>query len=131
MSARVSPLSRHAVLMIHGLGGTRHDFGALDRKFEQIGCDVHLPSLPGHGSNPDALSRVTLSDYMQLLSRTYRELAKRYERVDVAGISMGALLALMLSARERMTTPSSVAAREMDCNALPPHCQPCARPSSS
>ncbi|MFM0012863.1 alpha/beta hydrolase [Paraburkholderia sediminicola] len=104
MSARVSPLSRHAVLMIHGLGGTRHDFGALDRRFEQIGCDVHLPSLPGHGSNPDALSRVTLSDYMQLLSRTYRELAERYERVDVAGISMGALLALMLSARERMTT---------------------------
>ncbi|MFL9986022.1 alpha/beta hydrolase [Paraburkholderia sediminicola] len=75
--------------MIHGLGGTRHDFGALDRKFEQIGCDVHLPSLPGHGSNPDALSR------------TYRELAERYERVDVAGISMGALLALMLSAREQ------------------------------
>ena len=102
MSTDVSPPSNHAVLMIHGLGGTRHDFGSLDRKFEQIGCDVYLPSLPGHGSRPDQLSGVSLRDYMQLLSRTYRELALRYERVDVAGISMGALLAVMLSARERM-----------------------------
>ena len=89
--------------MIHGLGGTRHDFGSLDRKFEQIGCDVYLPSLPGHGSSPGQLSGVSLRDYMQLLSSTYRDLITRYERVDVAGISMGALLALMLSARERMT----------------------------
>jgi carboxylesterase len=103
MSARALPLSKHAVLMIHGLGGTRHDFGSLDRKFEQIGCDVYLPSLPGHGSCPDQLSGVSLRDYMQLLSRTYRDLISRYERVDVAGISMGALLAVMLSARERMT----------------------------
>ena len=103
MSARALPLSKHAVLMIHGLGGTRHDFGSLDRKFEQIGCDVYLPSLPGHGSRPDQLSGVSLRDYMQLLSRTYRDLITRYERVDVAGISMGALLAVMLSARERMT----------------------------
>ena len=102
MSTHASPPSNHAVLMIHGLGGTRHDFGSLDRKFEQIGCDVYLPSLPGHGSRPDQLSGVSLRDYMQLLSRTYRELALRYERVDVAGISMGALLAVMLSARERM-----------------------------
>lgn len=104
MPACVSSQSRHAVLMIHGLGGTRHDFGTLDRKFEQIGYDVHLPSLPGHGSNPGALSGVTSGDYMRLLSRTYRELLTRYERVDVVGISMGALLALMLSARERMTS---------------------------
>jgi carboxylesterase len=103
MSARASPLLKHAVLMIHGLGGTRHDFGTLDRKFAQIGCDVYLPSLPGHGSSPDALSGVSLGDYMKLLSKTYRELTARYERVDVAGISMGALLALMLSAGERMT----------------------------
>jgi carboxylesterase len=87
--------------MIHGLGGTRHDFGALDRKFEQIGCDVHLPLLPGHGSTPDALCHVTLTDYLRALRRTYRELATRYERVDIAGISMGALLALVLCAGER------------------------------
>lgn len=102
MPTHASPPSNHAVLMIHGLGGTRRDFGSLDRKFEQIGCDVYLPSLPGHGSRPDQLSGVSLRDYMQLLSRTYQELALRYERVDVAGISMGALLAVMLSARERM-----------------------------
>jgi carboxylesterase len=89
--------------MIHGLGGTRHDFGSLDRKFEQIGYDVHLPSLPGHGSSPNALRGVGLRDYMCLLSRTYRALLTRYERVDIAGISMGALLAMMLSARERST----------------------------
>ncbi|MEQ5842239.1 alpha/beta fold hydrolase [Paraburkholderia acidicola] len=103
MSASATPGSRHAVLMIHGLGGTRHDFGSLDRKLEEAGSDVYLPSLPGHGSSPDKLNDVSLGDYMRLLSQTYRELSTRYERVDVAGISMGALLALMLCARERIT----------------------------
>ncbi len=103
MSVCSLPAARHAVLMIHGLGGTRHDFGSLDRKLEESGCDVYLPSLPGHGSSPDQLNDVSLADYMQLLSKTYRELLARYARVDVAGISMGALLALMLCARERVT----------------------------
>jgi carboxylesterase len=102
MPASSIPVSRHAVLMIHGLGGTRHDFGSLDRKLEKAGCDVYLPSLPGHGSSPDHLNGVRLGDYMRLLRRTYRELSTRYARVDVAGISMGALLALMLCAEERI-----------------------------
>jgi carboxylesterase len=85
--------------MIHGLGGSRHDFGSLDKTFEQAGCDVYLPRLPGHGSCPDQLRSVSLGDYMRELLRTYRALATRYARVDIAGISMGALLALMLCAR--------------------------------
>jgi len=88
--------------MIHGLGGTRHDFGSLDKQLAQSGYDVFVPSLPGHGSRPDQLCGVNLRDYMRLLSRTYRELSTRYARVDIAGISMGALLALMLAARERI-----------------------------
>ncbi|WP_322013298.1 alpha/beta hydrolase [Paraburkholderia sp. J12] len=99
---------RHAVLMIHGLGGTRHDFGSLGKKLEDSGYDVFLPSLPGHGSTPDELNSVSLADYMQALERTYRELVGRYARVDVAGISMGALLALMLCARKRMTNGSLI-----------------------
>jgi carboxylesterase len=88
--------------MIHGLGGTRHDFGSLDKKLEESGCDVYLPSLPGHGSRPDQLRSVSLRDYMRVLVSAYRDLSKRYARVDVAGISMGALLALMLCSRARV-----------------------------
>ncbi len=78
------------ILLLHGLGGTAATMAPLADALAAYGHEVHVPTLPGHGSEPAALLTVGWADWLA---------AAKEWRCDLAvGQSMGANLALALAA---------------------------------
>ncbi len=88
------------VLLVHGLGGTRHDLGPLESRITGLGMQTADLMLPGHGSRPEALCDVTLEHWLDALRSKLAELRKRFHAVHMIGMCMGALLALEVGKRE-------------------------------
>jgi len=82
-----------AVLMIHGLGGTQDEFGALPLALRDAGFDVHSLVLPGHSGQPEDLYGVVMEDWLRAVSQKYDEIKGRYAAVHLIGMCLGALLA--------------------------------------
>ena len=95
------PAPRGAVLMIHGLGGTQYDLGSMHKVVKQAGFVTHSLTLPGHGTQPEDLLGVVAEDWIDAVTRLYREILPQYETLHVCGMCMGALLATELVKRER------------------------------
>lgn len=88
-----------AVLLIHGLGGTAYDLGVLQKALRNAGAVAHAPTLPGHGTHPQDLVGMAAEAWLETLSQAYRALIAEHETVHIAGMCMGALLALVLAHR--------------------------------
>jgi carboxylesterase len=84
------------VLLIHGFTGTPFEMRHLGRRLHERGFTVECPLLPGHGGSAAALARTTYHDWFGGVEKAFYELRERCERVAVAGLSMGGLLALHL-----------------------------------
>ena len=97
------PRIRPAVLMIHGIGGSEHDFGPLYKVLGLHGYDPCPLTLPGHRGRPEDLLNVRLEDWVEAVRRHYHMLRTRYEVVHIMGISLGALIALEIAKSERHT----------------------------
>jgi carboxylesterase len=90
---------RTGVLLIHGLGGTQYDLGSLHKAFRRAGGEAHMITLPGHGTQPEDLIGVRAEAWLDAVTEQYRELEKQYDTLHVAGMCMGALVALLLCHR--------------------------------
>ena len=86
-----------ACLLLHGFTGSPWDMRPLGEALATRGLYTRAIRLPGHGTTPEALTRVERRDWEQAVARALGELGS-YRRVFVAGLSMGALLALRLAA---------------------------------
>ena len=82
-----------AVLMIHGLGGTQDEFGALPLTLKRSGFIVHSLVLPGHGGKPEDLNEVVLEDWLNAVTNKLKEVRATHSTVHLIGMCMGALLA--------------------------------------
>jgi len=90
-----------AVLCLHGLSGTPYEVRAIGEACAAQGLAVHGPVLPGHGGEPAALAGVeSYALWIEAAREHVRALRARHERVFVAGLSMGGLLALALAAEQ-------------------------------
>ncbi len=87
-----------AVLLIHGLTGSPFELKLLAKKLHQAGFTVKGPCLAGHGSTLNELKRTRWQDWYGTVRSSFKELKGRYKSVSTAGLCMGALLALFLSA---------------------------------
>jgi carboxylesterase len=96
LSVRQGPLG---ILVLHGFTGSPASMRPLADRFVDAGYSVELPVLPGHGSTPDELARTTFADWLDFALGAYDELARRCERVLVAGLSLGGTLTLALGQR--------------------------------
>jgi carboxylesterase len=85
-------------LLLHGFTGTPWDVRPLGEALAQSGWHVRAPRLPGHGLSPEAMLEVTWRDWEQAAEDGLSSLGQ-HSRLFVAGLSMGALLALILAAR--------------------------------
>ncbi|MGS1007399.1 alpha/beta hydrolase [Achromobacter anxifer] len=94
---------RVGALLIHGLGGTEFDMGAMHRVLARAGVEPHGVTLPGHAGCPEDLLDVTVEDWMAVVTQRYRELCAQYEVLHVIGMCLGALLAVELCKRESHT----------------------------
>jgi carboxylesterase len=86
------------VLVLHGFTGSPQSVGPLARAFADAGFTVELPLLPGHGTSLADLMRTDWSDWSAAAETAYTKLAGRCDSVVVAGLSMGATLAVWLAA---------------------------------
>jgi carboxylesterase len=93
------------VLVLHGFTGSPWEVRPLGEALAARGFHVHAPLLPGHGGSPEALEDVTFQDW---IAAAETALEAQPGPVAVVGLSMGALLALLLAARRPGTVKGLV-----------------------
>ena len=90
MPARSSTL----VYLIHGITGTPLEMKFLGRRLSRQGWDIYIPTLPGHCSTFRAMIRSNEEAWQRHVIEQLTFLRMHYDRLFVAGLSAGALLAL-------------------------------------
>jgi carboxylesterase len=86
-----------AVLMVHGLGGTQDEFGALPASLKKMGLVIHSLVLPGHGGQPEDLNDVVMETWLDAVCAKYDEVTRLHQTVHLVGMCMGALLVCELA----------------------------------
>lgn len=87
-----------ACLLIHGLTSTPFEVREVAVALHEQGHTVQALLLPGHGTRPEDLRRITRRDWTAAVERAWFELAQNHEYVFAVGISLGAALAVWLAA---------------------------------
>ncbi|MEP6764980.1 MAG: alpha/beta fold hydrolase [Gemmatimonadaceae bacterium] len=87
-----------AVLLIHGFGDTPQSVKPLALALNAAGWAVSVPLLAGHGRPLRQYAAARREDWIREVTARYDELNSQYEVVVVCGISMGAALAVLLTA---------------------------------
>ncbi|MBN2494610.1 MAG: alpha/beta fold hydrolase [Deltaproteobacteria bacterium] len=90
---------RQGVLLLHGFTGTPFEMRALGERLHARGLSVTAPLLAGHGLRPQDLQRTGPADWYASAERGLDELAASCDRIAVAGLSLGSLLAIELAIR--------------------------------
>ncbi len=89
-----------SVLLLHGLTGMPSEMRPLERHMKALGCEIAVPLLPGHGATHRELLATTWNDWVAGARQALEDLAARSEPVVIVGLSMGALLAVLLAAED-------------------------------
>ncbi|MGE5385708.1 MAG: alpha/beta hydrolase [Betaproteobacteria bacterium] len=89
------------VLLIHGLTGTPAEMRHFGRQLARKGLTVACPQLAGHCDSVQALKASTWEDWYRSVDQAFEALSRECEHVYAAGLSMGALLGLVLAARKQ------------------------------
>jgi carboxylesterase len=92
------PGGRSGVLLIHGLTGTPNEMRFVAKGLNRNGFTVHGMQLAGHCGTEEDLLKTGWHDWYRSVCEAADELRKEVDHMFVAGLSMGALLALKLAA---------------------------------
>ncbi|ADI30161.1 alpha/beta hydrolase [Methylotenera versatilis] len=87
------------VLLIHGLTGTPTEMKQFGKLIARKGFTVACPELAGHCATIEALSATKWHDWYISIEKAFDALKQECDHVFVAGLSMGALIALLLAAK--------------------------------
>lgn len=85
------------VLLIHGFTGSPYELRYLGDRLHRAGYSISIPRLPGHGTNRRDFLLTKATDWFRCCIEAYLELKRQHSRVFVAGLSMGAVLAILLA----------------------------------
>lgn len=86
-----------AVLLIHGLTGSPFEMKYPAKRLHKKGFSVRVPCLAGHGTDLADLRKTGWRDWYGTVSEAFYDLKKTHRTVAVAGLCMGAVLALQLA----------------------------------
>jgi carboxylesterase len=86
----------HAVLLIHGLSSSPLEMRFLSRALARDGFTTYAPTFEGYSAGSPERK---MEEWLAAAIRKFDELAERYARVSVCGLSIGAALALALVKR--------------------------------
>lgn len=92
--------ARVAVLLLHGFTGSPWEVRPLGEALAARGAFVSCPRLPGHGTTPEALLFAGHRDWLRAAQASLEALQPA-RRLVVAGLSMGALLGMVLASRKQ------------------------------
>jgi carboxylesterase len=85
------------VLVVHGYTGSPQSMRPWAEHFAAQGWTVRLPLLPGHGTTWQDMNTTTWQDWYAEVDRAFQDVRSRCDRLFVAGLSMGGLLATKLA----------------------------------
>ncbi|MCX5696959.1 MAG: alpha/beta fold hydrolase [Candidatus Omnitrophica bacterium] len=85
-----------AVILVHGLTGTPQEMRFLASYLNKRGYTVSCPLLANHGEHLEVLKATKWQDFYQSVRNAFMEVKDR-RAVFAAGLSMGALLVLLLA----------------------------------
>jgi len=91
------PGGRAGVLLVHGLAGTPTEMRFVARGLHAAGFTVHAVQLAGHCGSVADLVATGWRDWAKSVDAAVDALAREVDAVFVAGLSMGAVLALELA----------------------------------
>jgi len=86
-----------AILMVHGFTGSPASIRPWAESLHREGFTVRAPRLPGHGRTWEEMNKTRWEDWYEEVDRNFSELKKSYQRVFVAGFSMGGALSIRLA----------------------------------
>lgn len=86
-----------AVILIHGMTGTPHEMRYIAAYLNKNGYTISVPRLAKHGSPIHVLKHARWQEFYTTVRANYLEIEKNHTEVYTSGLSMGALLAVLLA----------------------------------
>ncbi len=85
-------------LVLHGFTGSTQSMRPLASALAAAGFSVEMPRLPGHGTTVEDMMTTGWNEWATCALDAYDELATRFQRVVVVGLSMGGTLTAWVAA---------------------------------
>ena len=104
------PGGPHGVLLVHGFTGSPSEMVLLGGYLHQQGFTVLCMRMAGHGTTPEDREHMNWHNWVDSVVDGYSLLEGCCERISVVGLSMGALLAMLLSTQAEIYKIVSLAA---------------------
>lgn len=87
-----------AILVLHGFTGHPGDMEFLGKELNQnLDLTVAIPRLSGHGTNAADFRSTNANDWLRAAIDSYLDLKTKFNKIIVAGLSMGGLLSLQIA----------------------------------
>ncbi|HUT64152.1 MAG TPA: alpha/beta fold hydrolase, partial [Anaerolineae bacterium] len=94
--------SSRAALLVHGFAGTGNNFNELPQRLASLGWYVRVMSLPGHGTSPRDLEKVTADSMIQAVRDELDGLSRSHSSVVLVGHSMGGTIAALVAVEKKV-----------------------------
>ena len=104
---RLEGSNGEAAVLIHGYTGTPAHFRPLAKELNAAGFTVVAPRLAGHGTSMEDMATTTARDWLESAQQAVATVSD-HERVHLAGLSMGGLIALVLADSVSATTVTTI-----------------------
>lgn len=88
---------QEAVLLFHGMTGSPFELKKYGQYLHSLGYDVYSYCLPGHGDYSQNILKVTYNDWLDAAYFQFESIKKKYNKVFVGGLCMGAVLCLAIA----------------------------------
>jgi carboxylesterase len=97
----INPSIRAGALLLHGLTGMPAEMQPLAEKLQAAGLKTSSPLAPGHGAGHKEMLATGWQDWVTAGQRAFDELAEDCDKVVIVGLSMGAILGIILASRNK------------------------------
>lgn len=119
------PGGPHGVLLVHGFTGSPSEMVLMGDYLHRKGYTVLCMRMAGHGTDYTDMERMTWENWADSVMDGYAILAGCCRKISVAGLSMGGLMAMLLSTKAEIDRIISMAApvyiqEAMNLELLPP-----------
>jgi carboxylesterase len=94
---KLKPGTKMGALLIHGLTGMPNEMRPIERVLADLGCEVSVPMLAGHGAGQKELLASGWKDWLDSCRVALNKLSETCDAVVVGGLSMGGLLPIPLA----------------------------------
>lgn len=88
---------KNGVILIHGFTATPKSFGELPEILKKQNFCISTPALPGHCTNWENLINTNYEEWIECVKNEYLNLKDRVDNIYVIGLSMGGILASIIS----------------------------------